>query len=126
MAIVWLNKKQKDGLATFNETSITLNKTALVPMETANMVMIGLDETNHEIIIKPLNDNQAMRGDIEIDSMYKVTINSSYARITSKDVISEIENALNLNFDVKKGKKYKTRWDAKENILIVNMREEEK
>ena len=126
MAIVWLNKKQKDGLATFNETSITLNKTALVPMETANMVMIGLDETNHEIIIKPLNDNQAMRGDIEIDSMYKVTINSSYARITSKEVISEIENALNLNFDVKKGKKYKTRWDAKENILIVNMREEEK
>ena len=91
MAIVWLNKKQKDGLATFNETSITLNKTALVPMETANMVMIGLDETNHEIIIKPLNDNQAMRGDIEIDSMYKVTINSSYARITSKEVISEIE-----------------------------------
>src|SRR5574344_1554568 len=116
MSIIWLNKKQKDGVATINLSSITLNKTALLPLEVANKVMVGINKEEKEIIVKPIDFNKASRGDIDIEELYKITIKSSYARITSKDIIGNILDVFSVSLNKGESKKYKTSWNAKDNV----------
>lgn len=124
MSVIWLNKKQKDGYVTITANYITLNKQAVIPMETANMVMIGIDEEHKEVLIRPLDAGQVVRGDIEIDSMYKITINSSYGRITSKDIIKEICKIFSLEFNSDILYRFVSEWNATENILHIKMDKE--
>src|SRR5574344_155566 len=124
MSIIWLNKKQKDGVATINLSSITLNKTALLPLEVANKVMVGINKEEKEIVIKPIDFNKASRGDLDIETLYKITVKSSYARITSKEIISIICDDFNLSFKDGEAKKYKTMWNEKDNVLLIKIDKE--
>ena len=55
------------------------------------LVMLGIDMEHKFVVIKPLNKEQDQRGDIPSNHKYKITIRSSYGRISNKDFMKKIE-----------------------------------
>lgn len=118
MGIIWFNEKPKDGVATLYSGNITLNKTAIEELEDAYSVMLGLDYTKKQILIKPLSKDQDQRGDIPEKSRYKITIRSSYGRVSNKEFMDEI--AQMIDYDFQNGPlKMDTFWNPEEKLLVI-------
>lgn len=120
MGIVWFSEKPKEGIATISANNITLNKAAINDLEDAFSVMLGIDYDNLLIFIKPLSKDQDQRGDIPESSKYKITIRSSYGRITNKDFIKEIGDLVHNDFQTPV--KYLTKWNQDDKLLVVNLK----
>jgi hypothetical protein len=122
MSITWFNDKPKNLIATIHENHITLNKTATTYFENAYQVMLGFDKANDLIIIKPLTKDLAMKNTIPNNQKYKITVKSSYSRVTNKAFVNEIINIfeLNLNNDTIK---YRCYFDETNNQLNINIKE---
>lgn len=122
MNITWFNEKPKDCIVTIGNGSITLNKPAVMFFENAYSVMLGSNMDEKLIIIKPLNKERALMHDIPDNSKYRITIRSSYGRITNKAFLKEIVDWFNIDVlnDVIK---FKANWDHKNEILLVDLKE---
>ena len=122
MAIEWFDSSSKDGIATLYESNITLNKNTIRNIEDAYSVMLGIDAEKKQVVIKPLNKEQDMRGDIPATHKYKITIRSSYGRIANKDFMRKIEKLG--GFSLSEPKKFSTIYDENNNLVIINLGEE--
>ncbi|HBG33663.1 MAG: hypothetical protein A2084_00065 [Tenericutes bacterium GWC2_39_45] len=123
MEITWFNEKPKDCVVTLAAGSLTLNKPATTYFETAYSVMLGIDKSNKLIVIKPLSKSDAIRHDIADNKKYRITVRTSYSRVTNKAFMEEISDLSKLNLEIETHK-YKATWDSKEQILIVDLKEE--
>ncbi|MBU1141682.1 MAG: hypothetical protein KKG64_04085 [Firmicutes bacterium] len=123
MEITWFNEKPKDCIVTLAAGNITLNKPATTFFESAYSVMLGIDKANKLIIVKPLSKADALRHDIAENKKYRITVRSSYSRVTNKAFMEEISELANLNLEFETHK-YKANWNSKDQILIVDMKEE--
>jgi len=124
MKIEWIYRKDEGGFVTFYETNITLNKIASTYFVDAYAVLIGLDKPNRRLVIKNINKEEALRGDIDKNSIHDIAIKQSYGRINGKKVVSEINEVTNFDFTNGKIHKYKAKWNPGEKILIVDLKEE--
>ena len=122
MSIEWFDSSSKDGIATLYESNITLNKNTIRNIEDAYSVMLGIDKEKMQVVIKPLNKEQDMRGDIPSTHKYKITIRSSYGRIANKDFMRKIEKIG--GFSLSEPKKFSTYYDEDNNLVIINLGEE--
>lgn len=118
MEIKWLSAKEKEGVASFYLTNIDLNMVASVPFQYAYRVQVGIDENNN-VIIKPLQKERVLTGDIDEYTLYKICMNKSYSRISSVELMKNISSILGIKLDKKVPVKFKTRWDESENVLII-------
>ncbi len=123
MEITWFNEKPKDCIVTLAAGNLTLNKPATTFFENAYSVMLGIDKQNKLIVIKPLNKAEALRHDIAENKKYRMTVRSSYSRVTNKAFMEDINEWGNLNLEFETHK-FKANWDNKSQILIVNLKEE--
>lgn len=123
MSITWFNEKPKEGVVTVSKGHLTLNKPATTFFETAYAVMLGLDADGKRFIIKPLPKERALRNDIPETKKYRITVRSSYSRVTNKAFIEEITRMAALKFD-RETHKFPAVWDNREKILVVDMKEE--
>lgn len=122
MNITWFNEKPKDCIVTIGNGSITLNKPAVMFFENAYSVMLGTNIDEKIIIIKPLNKERALMHDIPDNSKYRITIRSSYGRITNKAFLKEIVDWFQIDV-LNEVKKFKANWDHKNEILLVDLKE---
>lgn len=123
MNIVWFNEKPKDCIVTIAAGNMTLNKPATNFFENAYSVMLGIDKDQKIIAIKPLLKAEAIKHDIPDSNKYRITVRSSYSRIANKSFIEEIGFLLDEDFtDITK--KYKANWQSKDQILLVDLKEE--
>lgn len=123
MEINWFNEKPKDCIITLAAGTITLNKPATVYFENAYSVMLGMDRNNQLIVIKPLTKADAMKHDIPENKKYRITVRSSYSRVTNKGFVDEIIEMSGINV-LQEAHKFKALWDHKEQLLIVDLKEE--
>jgi hypothetical protein len=123
MEINWFNEKPKDCIITLAAGTITLNKPATVYFENAYSVMLGMDRLKQLIVIKPLTKADAMKHDIPENKKYRITVRSSYSRVTNKGFVDEIIEMSGINV-LQEAHKFKARWDHKEQLLIVDLKEE--
>jgi hypothetical protein len=123
MEITWFNERPKDLVVTLAAGNITLNKPATTFFENAYSVMLGFDKDKSIIVIKPLNKEESMRHDIPDKSKYKITVRSSYSRVTNKAFMDIISEMMGLNFE-NEVHKFKANWESKNHILIVDLKEE--
>jgi hypothetical protein len=123
MNIVWFNEKPKDCIVTIAAGNITLNKPATNFFENAYSVMLGIEKNNQLIVIKPLVKAEAIKHDIPESNKYKITVRSSYARIANKAFIDEVGGLINIDFN-QTTKKYKANWQHKDQLLLVDLKEE--
>lgn len=117
MGITWLNAKEREGVASFYSTNITLNTVASVPFEYAYRVQIGIDDQDN-VAIQPLSKDRVERGDLDEYAIQKIAIKKSYSRISSTDIMKRIAQTLNITLD-ETPRRFKTKWDDKENILHI-------
>ncbi len=123
MSIQWFNEKQKSLVSTIQNNNITFNKTCVNIIEHAYSVMLGLDYDNKVVHIKPLSKEDATRGDITTKEQYKITIKSSYARVSNKLFINEIKKMLGIS-DLTDPKKFNTSYDEQKKTLLIDLNKE--
>jgi hypothetical protein len=122
---IWASKKSLDELATLYGSNITLNKSASSYFESAYVVLIGLDQEDQEIAIKPLSKEEATSGLIPEDQWHNITVKSSYSRICNKTFMKEVSELMNLSFENNQMYKFKASWNNKENALIIDLKNRE-
>ncbi|MCD4826189.1 MAG: hypothetical protein K8Q99_00245 [Acholeplasmataceae bacterium] len=123
MEITWFNEKPKDCIVTLAKGNLTLNKPATTFFENAYSVMLGYNKDKQTVFIKPLNKEHALRHDIPGSSKYRITVKSSYSRVTNKAFMEEIVSIANIDLE-NETKKYKANWNEKEQILVMDLKEE--
>lgn len=117
--IKWFNVKDRNGVASFYSNNITLNTTAMSPLDFAYKVEVGLDEQNN-LIIKPLSRDVVESGVLDECCLLNLEFHKSFARISSASLLKQIGETLNLKFS-KNPIRFVTKWDSVENILIIDI-----
>ena len=125
MSFVWASKKPKDGVATLYESNITLNKAASTHFERAYSVLLGYDPDGQRIAVKPISKEEVDSGKIPEEKRHKITVKSSYARVSNKKFMKEV--AQNTNLDLTHGKsfKFKAVWSKPDSALVIDLKNEE-
>lgn len=118
--IKWFNVKERNGMASLYASNITLNTTAMYPLDTAFKVQVGVDEDGN-IIVQPLTKNVVESGVLDESCLLKLEMHKSFARISSSLLMKQIGEELGLTLS-KVPIRYETLWDSKENILIINVK----
>ena len=116
--IKWFNVKERSGVASLYPNNITLNTTAMYPLDFAYKVQVGMDESNN-IIIKPVTKEAVESGLLDECCLLKLEMHKSFARISSTILLKQIIEVLELSME-KAPVQFETRWDSVENILIIN------
>lgn len=116
--IKWFNVKDRNGVASLYANNITLNTTAMYPMEAAYRVQVGMDEEGN-VIVKPLTKNVVETGALDECCLLKIEFHKSFARISSASLLKQIGEELHLTLS-KTPIQFETKWDSVENILIIN------
>jgi len=122
VSVTWFNGEPKEIVVTITATNLTINKPGAQFFETANKVMLGYDEDNKTVIIRPLSKGDVLRGDIPEHKRYNISVNATYGRITNKAFINRLSSVFNLEFD-EKGTKYKAYWNKSASVLEVRLKE---
>ena len=121
MSFTWFNEKAKEVIVTLASGNITLNKQGSMCFEHAYNVLLGVDHTSHSIAIKPLDKDESMSQLYPDNKKYKITVRSSYARITNKAFMEEISSLTGLNLEVTPVK-FPATWNEKEQMLIIDLK----
>lgn len=116
--IKWFNVKERSGIASLYSNNITLNTTAMYPIDFAYRVQVGLDDDKN-IIVKPLTKEVVESGVLDECCLLKLEIHKSFARISSTLLLKQIGEELHLSLS-KSPIQFETKWDSVENILIIN------
>lgn len=121
MSFTWFHEKPKEVVVTLAQGNITLNKQGSKYFEHAYNVLLGVDHNTHRIAIKPLDKDEAMSLQYPENKKYKITVRSSYARITNKAFMEEIMTLSGLNFQ-ETPMKFPATWDEKDQLLVIDLK----
>jgi len=121
MGINWFNEPPKQSVATLTSGSITLNKPATTFFENAYSVMLGIDSDARMVVIKPLSKSEAMSHAIPDNKKIRITVRSSYSRITNKAFMDEVADLIGTPFE-EASIKFPASWDNKEQVLMIDLK----
>ena len=125
MSFVWASKKPKDGVATFYESNITLNKAASSHFESAYNVLLGLDPQSKQVAVKPVSKEEFDIGAIPAEKRHKITVKASYARVCNKKFLKEVAQIAQIDLKDNNSFKFKTNWNSDESILVIDLNQPE-
>ena len=115
--IKWFNVKDRNGVASLYANNITLNTTAMYPLDTAYKVQVGMDDKNN-IVIQPLTKEVVESGALDECCLLKIEFHKSFASISSVQLLKQIAEALRLQL-ANKPVQFETTWDSVENVLTI-------
>ncbi len=118
--IKWFDAKERHGSASLYSNNITLNTTAMYPLDYAFRVLVGVQDDKN-IIIKPVSKNEVESGTLDESRLLKLEIHKSFARISSSVLMRQIAEELKLELS-KTALKFETNWDDNENVLVINIK----
>ncbi|MFW5894540.1 MAG: hypothetical protein ACOCU0_01285 [Bacillota bacterium] len=121
MGFQWTSRKPNKGKATLYESNITLNKSASTHFEHAYNVLLGLDRETKRIAIKPVTKQEYERGIIPEEKRHKITVRSSYARVSNKRFMEEVATVANLDLHENNAIKFNTMWSDEDDALIIDL-----
>ena len=118
--IKWFDAKERHGSASLYSNNITLNTTAMYPLDYAFRVLVGVQDDKN-IVIKPVSKNEVESGTLDESRLLKLEIHKSFARISSSVLMRQIAEELKLELS-KTALKFETNWDDNENVLVINIK----
>ncbi len=124
MGFEWTSRKPIEGVATIYESNITLNKSASAHFEHAYCVLLGMDKEENKIAIKPVTKQEFERGTIPEEKRHKITVRSSYARVSNKRFIEKAAKIAGLELNENNALKFKTMWNDEQDALIIDLNQE--
>jgi len=118
----WISKTvNSNNIVSIYETNITLNTQATSKFKNAYRVMIGIDNEKGIIAFRPLSIEDIDKFGIDEKTTYKISIGSSYSRISNKKIIKELTSQIGIYFDSKhKCFKYAANWNDKDSYLEIS------
>lgn len=116
--IKWFNVKERNGVASLYNNNITLNTTAMYPLDFAYKVQVGIDD-DKSILIKPLSKDVVESGVLDECCLLKLETHKSFARISSALLMKQISEELGIALS-KTPIQFETKWDSVENVLVIN------
>ncbi len=116
--IKWFNVKERNGVASLYSNNITLNTTAMYPLDFAYKVQVGIDD-DKSILIKPLSKDVVESGVLDECCLLKLETHKSFARISSTLLMKQISEELGITLS-KTPIQFETKWDSVENVLVIN------
>ena len=116
--IKWFNVKERNGVASLYSNNITLNTTAMYPLDFAYKVQVGIDD-DKSILIKPLTKDVVESGVLDECCLLKLETHKSFARISSTLLMKQISEELDIVLS-KSPIQFETKWDSVENVLVIN------
>ena len=124
MEVTWFGAKEREGIASFYSSNITLNTVASYPLLDAYRVQVGKDEQGRLLIV-PVTNEKAESGVYDEYALLPYEVRRSFSRINSSSLMRQLEKAYGLELS-SQPRKFPTHWDSKENILYVEMDKEVK
>ena len=121
--IKWFNVKDRNGVASFYANNITLNTTAMYPLDTAYKVQVGMDDKNN-VVVQPLTKEVVESGVLDECCLLKIEFHKSFARISSVQLLKQISEVLRIPF-TNKPTQFETTWDSVENVLTIKTGEKQ-
>ena len=118
--IKWFDAKERHGSASLYSNNITLNTTAMYPLDYAFRVLVGVRD-NKDIIIKPISKNEVESGAIDESRLLKLEMHKSFARISSSVLMRQIAEEMKLELS-KTALKFENSWDDNENVLVIHIK----
>jgi hypothetical protein len=125
MSFVWTSKKPNDGVATFYESNITLNKAASSHFENAYNVLLGLDKESKKVALKPMTKEEVDIGAVAKEKRHRITVKSSYARVSNKKFIKEVADLANVELTDNNSVKFKAKWSKEDGFLVIDLNDPE-
>ena len=125
MSFIWASKKPNDGIATLYESNITLNKAASSHFEHAYNVLLGLDPSTKRIAVRPLSKEECDIGTVPEEKRHKITVKSSYARVSNKKFLKEVAELAKIDFKDNNSFKYKASWHKDDALLVIDLNKPE-
>lgn|SRR5690554_5507340 len=122
MGIIWFDGQPKEIVVTINELNLTINKSGVQFLKNANQVMLGFDEENAKVFIKPLSKDEVLRGDIANHMRYNISVTQSYGRVANKAYVTKLDKTFSLGLD-ERGLKFKARWLKNQGMIEVDLKE---
>ena len=118
--IKWFDAKERNGSASLYSNNITLNTTAMYPLDYAFRVLVGLTDDKN-IVVKPVSKNEVESGTLDESRLLKLERHKSFARISSSILMRQISEVLNLELS-KSAIKFETSRDDNENVLVIKIK----
>ena len=72
MSIEWIMVNDKELTATLYNSNITLNKSSSYYFDSAYKVIVGMDISNRQILIKHLSKEESIRGNIDKNNLLDI------------------------------------------------------
>ena len=109
------------GSVSIYESHITFNKAMLKYMSEAYRVRIAIDEENKKVYVFMYNKDQALSGEFKESSLLKLSLSKTYARISSRSVVSYVLDSFDLQLQEKEFLKYSATYDNLKKAIVINI-----
>ena len=124
--ITFFEEKNKNGYASIYETNITLSSNMLNYLKECYRIRCGIDSDENKIYLFPLNKDQSLSNEYNIDSLLKPSFSKTYAKISSSTFIRFIKEQLKFEISPNKYIKFKYEYDDNKKVIIIDTKEGEK
>ena len=114
----WVKGNAYTPVATLYANNITLNQAAAALVQDVRWVMLGLDNENKRVAIRPVSKQEIDRKQVMLQQLHKVSLGKGYARISNKQVMEEIADMLKQPLN---GDKFEAVYDEASNLLVIEL-----
>lgn len=121
MNFKWVKNDIATPTVTIYDSNLTLNKIACEEFNEVRYVLLGLDEENRQLAIKPITKDEIDLNIYPSSQLHKISIGKSYGRISNKPFIKSLSELYGLNFEKANGIKFNAQFDSKNNFLVVQL-----
>jgi hypothetical protein len=119
MSIEWLTKDTTTSAVTIYKNNITISKKAANYFDDAYAVAVGVDKENKLIILQKVLVNEIEK--FSKESLYNISIKTSYGRINGKQLVDTVLENLGLSIVSNKDYlKYNAKWNTGSKMLIID------
>ena len=114
----WMNGNTYSNVVTLYPNNFTLNSVACQYFQEIRWCLIGIDEQNFKVAIKPVTAREIDLNLYPMEHLNKVSMGKGYARISNKHIVDEIAAMIQKECN---GLKFISSYDEKEKMLIVDL-----
>lgn len=114
----WIPGNAYSSVVTLYPNNFTLNTTAASHFGDVRWCCIGLDKRTLKVAIKPVTKREIDLNLISLDQLHKVSVGKGYARISNKNILTDISSLIDKECN---GIKFQASFDEKDKMLIVDL-----
>lgn len=115
--------KSTNGTASIYDSYITFSKSLVNYLEDAYRVRVAVNKEEKKIYFFKINKDYAMSNELNPESLLKVGISKTYARVCSKQMMQFIFSSFNLKIEKKGFLRADAYFDENDNAIIITLSE---